>query len=77
MIGNVWEWTSSLYRPYNDAKAITGQYVIRGGAFNAVPSLANAVSRVQYDPATSRNNLAATGFRCAKSLSSGAPPTGR
>jgi formylglycine-generating enzyme required for sulfatase activity/tRNA A-37 threonylcarbamoyl transferase component Bud32 len=76
LIGNVWEWTSSLYRPYNDAKAITGQYVIRGGAFNAVPTLSTAVSRIPYDPATSRANLAATGFRCAKSLPSPAatPP---
>ena len=75
LIGNVWEWTASEFRPYgNPNEASTGQYVIRGGGFNALPSFANAVWRVPYDPQTSRNNLMATGFRCAKTMTQPARP---
>jgi formylglycine-generating enzyme required for sulfatase activity/tRNA A-37 threonylcarbamoyl transferase component Bud32 len=68
LIGNVWEWTSSPFRPYGDAAAgSSGLFVIRGGGFNALPRFATAVFRTGYDPATDRENLAATGFRCAMS----------
>jgi serine/threonine protein kinase len=66
LIGNVWEWTSSPYRPYGDSNAPgTGQYVIRGGAFSTDRRLATTTARFPYDPQTDRKNLAATGFRCA------------
>ena len=66
LIGNVWEWTSSPHRPYgNPNAAASGKYVIRGGGFSANPSVATAVARIPYDPATDRKNLSATGFRCA------------
>ena len=73
MIGNVWEWTSSPFKLYSESAApSTGKYVIRGGAFSANRSIATAVARIPYDPATDRVNLTATGFRCAMTPRSGA-----
>ena len=66
LIGNVWEWTSTPYRSYGDASApASGLYVIRGGGFNSLAQVSNAVFRGRSDPGTDRVNLAATGFRCA------------
>ena len=46
-----------------------GTYVIRGGGFNTLDSVADATYR-GWQPATgaSRADLAATGFRCMVSL---------
>jgi len=65
LIGNVWEWTSSVFRQYGDSSGGSGLYVIRGGGFNAIPSVSSNVFRGQAHPVTERANLAATGFRCA------------
>ena len=65
MIGNVWEWTASRFRPYSDTSAASGFYVIRGAGFNSLDQIATAVFRGRADPATRRQDLAATGFRCA------------
>jgi formylglycine-generating enzyme required for sulfatase activity len=66
LVGNVWEWTSSPYTPYDDATAkATGRFVIRGGGYNTVKEVANAVFRAQADPAADRASLDKTGFRCA------------
>jgi formylglycine-generating enzyme required for sulfatase activity/tRNA A-37 threonylcarbamoyl transferase component Bud32 len=65
LIGNVWEWTSSPFKPYADQAAqSTGLYVIRGGGFSASLQYATGTYRAGYDPQTDRTNLAGTGFRC-------------
>jgi formylglycine-generating enzyme required for sulfatase activity len=53
MVGNVWEWTSSILRPYAQADAGAGtemhsaddRYVIRGGAWYYSRKLARCASR--------------------------------
>ena len=65
LVGNVWEWTSSRFKPYEgNATASSGLYVIRGGGYNALDQVSNALFRGQAQPATARRDLAATGFRC-------------
>lgn len=71
MAGNVWEWTSSLYKPYpyraddgrEDPKA-EGSRVLRGGAWNSDRSLVRAAYR-GYNVPASRYYL--LGFRCVRS----------
>jgi formylglycine-generating enzyme required for sulfatase activity len=68
MLGNVWEWTSSLYRSYpytqesEDPRA-AGRRVIRGGAFGQNENFLRIASRVDADPATTSDQ---GGFRCAR-----------
>jgi serine/threonine protein kinase len=64
LIGNVWEWTASAYRPYGDTMSPTSLYVIRGGGFNALDRVSTATFRGGMPAVTPRENLAATGFRC-------------
>ena len=69
LIGNVWEWTSSLYHAYHGATPFADSMhqfrVIRGGAFNTPDSIATALVRGYSRPIASRDQLALTGFRCA------------
>jgi formylglycine-generating enzyme required for sulfatase activity/tRNA A-37 threonylcarbamoyl transferase component Bud32 len=66
LIGNVWEWTASAYRPYGDTTSGAPQYyVIRGGGYNALDRVSTATFRGAMPAVTERGNLAATGFRCA------------
>jgi serine/threonine protein kinase/formylglycine-generating enzyme required for sulfatase activity len=70
MLGNVQEWTSSLYRPYpyrkddgrEDAADVSHDRVVRGGAFNSKSAYVRSANRVQMAPATTDDRL---GFRCA------------
>jgi len=67
MIGNVWEWTSSPFTPYDGVASDTGLYVIRGGAHNSLVEVATAYYRGRARAVSPRSHLAATGFRCAMS----------
>jgi len=69
LIGNVWEWTSSLYHAYRGATPFADSMqqfrIVRGGAFNTPDSLATSLVRGYNRPIAPRNQLALTGFRCA------------
>jgi len=69
MIGNAWEWTSSLYRPYpygpgNESATANGPRVARGGAFGQNEQrFLRVASRVGIDPRTVNDQ---GGFRCVR-----------
>jgi serine/threonine-protein kinase len=70
LAGNVLEWTDSAFKPYPGSKLsdaelrdAKGQYVLRGGAYNAKAEAQRATDRYIYPP-TTKNEW--TGFRCAK-----------
>jgi formylglycine-generating enzyme required for sulfatase activity len=69
MLGNVWEWTASLYAPYpyraaNESPSGTGPRVARGGAFGQNTSrFLRIATRIQVDPNTESDQ---GGFRCAR-----------
>ena len=57
MVGNVWEWTSSLYKEYpyraDDGREDTpapGYRVVRGGSFFSYAGVACCVYRLRYNP---------------------------
>ncbi|WFU51568.1 formylglycine-generating enzyme family protein [Sinorhizobium terangae] len=68
LVGNVWEWTSDIYAPYegNASGESAGQYrVLRGGSWNSDPSHLTTTYRLAYDP---EFRFAANGgFRCVRS----------
>ena len=77
MSGNVWEWTSSLYRDYpyvsTDGRNLTGNeasvtesIALRGGSFFDSSGLLRAADRSGLDAGVESNDI---GFRCARSNS--------
>jgi formylglycine-generating enzyme required for sulfatase activity len=71
MVGNVWEWTSSMHRPYpyepNDGREdleAEGNRVLRGGSWLSDQDLARCAVRLGGHP---EGMLDLGGFRCAKS----------
>ncbi len=74
MAGNVWEWTSSLYRPYpyraDDGRedlSATGMRVVRGGCWHAGPKEARCAARGRLVPEHFFHSL---GFRVVIPLAS-------
>lgn len=72
LAGNVMEWVQDWYDPryYRNSTEVnplgpeTGEFkTIRGGSFLSDPEEVRAVTRTNYDPTVSRDNL---GFRCAR-----------
>jgi formylglycine-generating enzyme required for sulfatase activity len=67
MAGNVWEWTASVYCPYDRPGCTDGRRVVRGGSWSVVDFLfVRLTDRSPSDPNTRNTDL---GFRCAKSAS--------
>ncbi len=72
MAGNVWEWTSSLYRPYpydpddgREDPMARGARVNRGGSWYYGPKFARTTQRATSDHMYRR--ISDLGFRCASS----------
>jgi serine/threonine-protein kinase len=71
LAGNVWEWTSSLERPYpyvasdgREDPAAPGQRVTRGGGWRFRPGALRTTVRWGLEPTNQRPVI---GFRCAQS----------
>jgi formylglycine-generating enzyme required for sulfatase activity len=71
MAGNVWEWTSSIYRPYpydsSDGReniSDTGSYVLRGGSWGDNNFALRVTKRDWFNETNELNSI---GYRCAKS----------
>jgi len=72
MSGNVWEWCTTLYRPYpydaEDGREnvhVKGERVLRGGAWNLDKQLAQCFTRNKSMP---KKRYANRGFRCVYPL---------
>ncbi|MBX3057412.1 MAG: SUMF1/EgtB/PvdO family nonheme iron enzyme [Anaerolineae bacterium] len=65
MLGNVWEWTGSDYKPYSPNQLVTrtvGKYVVRGGCWEYEQKYAHVSCRGRYNPGERKAYL---GFRLA------------
>jgi len=64
LAGNVWEWTSSPYCPYNSKNCSETARVDRGGGWNITyPVYVRGAGRDRYAPS---DRFYALGFRCAR-----------
>jgi formylglycine-generating enzyme required for sulfatase activity len=73
MVGNVWEWTKTLYQGYpydpNDGREdldADGTRVLRGGSFIDVLGAVSAAARYHAEPGLKLRNV---GFRVVMLLS--------
>jgi formylglycine-generating enzyme required for sulfatase activity len=74
MVGNVWEWTQSLFKGYpyqagdgREALKASGRRVLRGGSFYNDQRYARCAYRYNLNPVDRNDNL---GFRvCASPIS--------
>lgn len=76
MVGNVWEWTSSLFRPFpydandgRESQEAPGWRVLRGGSWRNDLDLARCSARLDGDFLFFNN----VGFRCVVSAEEGKP----
>jgi formylglycine-generating enzyme required for sulfatase activity len=77
MSGNVWEWTSSLFKPYpydphdgREERDGTGRRVLRGGSWRSTsPEFLTVTKRDAFTPSASLGGN--VGFRCARDAASG------
>jgi iron(II)-dependent oxidoreductase len=68
MAGNVWEWTTSYYKPYPNSTVENGffgedRYVVRGGSWDDENYDALTVVRAKFTPVTTFEHV---GFRCVR-----------
>jgi formylglycine-generating enzyme required for sulfatase activity len=70
LAGNVWQWTSSLEKPYpyvatdgREDPSAPGKRIVRGGAWQSRPEDLRTSSRWGMDPTVEE---AFIGFRCAQ-----------
>ena len=70
--GNVWEWTSTLYCPYENPGCFSDERVVRGSGFLQVNLLKTRATRRNQD--TEWHASGDSGFRCATSLGRNPPP---
>ena len=70
--GNVWEWTTSWYRPYPAQGPFTAspqsERVQRGGSYLCHPSYCHGFRVSARSHATPESSFAHVGFRCARDL---------
>jgi formylglycine-generating enzyme required for sulfatase activity len=72
MVGNVWEWVSSLYEPYpysafdgrENLSGSSGPRVIRGGSWNSDKFDVRTANREWQSPLITSSSI---GFRCVRS----------
>jgi len=68
MLGGVWEWTSSRYRPYPSGESGQGddpRFVLRGGAYTTPLARISCSVREPEMPATRREDV---GFRIVRAM---------
>lgn len=70
MLGNVWEWSASWYRPYGSHAAgwqpdAPAQKALRGGSFLCDANVCNGYRVTARAHATADSALMQVGFRCA------------
>lgn len=78
LVGNVWEWTNSIFKPYpyiaadgREEKVPKANYVIRGGSWYYTRKLARCAAR---EGMKDDHSSPIIGFRLARTLEPASPP---